>query len=684
MLSDYVNIFQGTSSTFTLSYGNTLPLAAIPRGMNHWTIQTSEEHWLFNYNEPKVQGIRMTHQPSPWIRDYSALTFMPQTGELISGASFRSSIYRKSDGVFTPYFMELNLFRYRTKFSFAPTERGAAFQIEFPDENKEKRLIISTPTDKAEFKLSTDGKRLEGYTKHHNGGMPENGAAYFVILFDEPVISNSRFSGGIALEFSRSSRKCEYKIASSFISIAQAEINLKREVLPFSLDEIKNQGAEIWEKHLSKIQIETSNDEYRKTFYSCLYRSFIFPRKFHEFDINKKMLHYSPFDGKIHEGPLYTDNGFWDTYRTLFPLLSIIDREIFGEMCAGFLNAYKEGGWLPQWMSPGYRDCMIGTHASAVLAQAIMADVKGFDYELAYEAMKKDATTPSDIPGVGRTGLEEYIKLGYLPADKIPHSASVTMDYAANDFCLALVAEKLGRKDDAAIWRERSKNYRNVFSQEVNFMRGRNADGSWIPFDEFDWGGPYIEGGAWQSTWAVPHEQEDLMTLMGGKEKFAAKLEKIFSTPPYFNAGTYKTEIHEMTEMAVAEFGQYAHSNQPVHNVIYLLNTAGRPDKTRHWVRKVLTEMYNSGEKGFPGDEDNGEMAAWYVLSSCGIFPACPGKTDYFLGTSLFDKAVLHLENGNCIKINRSSNGKNSINGTETEALSVKISGREGLDLQIP
>ncbi|MCR4440341.1 MAG: glycoside hydrolase family 92 protein [bacterium] len=419
----------------------------------------------------------------------------------------------------------------------------------------------------------------------------------------------------------------------------------------------------MWSELLGVIDIEGATEDQARTFYSALYRTVLFPHAWHELRPSGEVVHRSPYDGALHPGVLYTDQGPWDVYRTQYPLLSILFPERLAEIIQGWTNAYKEGGWFPKWASPGYRSCMIGTHIDAIIADAFVKGIRSFDMETAYEGMHKHAWQAGASDGaVGRKGLEHYLRLGYVPADLVEESVSRTLDFAYNDFCIAQVAKGLGRNEDYQLLIARAFNYKNVFDPAVGSLRGRNAGGSWVtPFDQFAWGGPYVEGGVWQCGWAVPHDPAGLIELMGGREHFLTKLDTLLATPPYFDVGSYNGEIHEMTEMAAVDFGQYAHSNQPSHHVLYLFAAAGAPWKTQYWVRRVLEELYGPGPEGFCGDEDNGEMSAWYIFSALGLYPLCPGHPSYVLGSPLFKRATIHLANGRSFTVAAPNNGRRNV-----------------------
>ena len=381
----------------------------------------------------------------------------------------------------------------------------------------------------------------------------------------------------------------------------------------------------------------------------------------HEYDAAGRPIHYSPYDGQVHPGVLYADSGFWDTYRTVFPLLSVLHPERLGEMVQGFVNAYQEGGWLPQWPSPGYRAVMIGTHIDAVIADAFVKNIAGFDRQAAYAGLLKDADTPGDKNDkYGRVGLADYLTLGYVPADRANKATARSLDYVYDDFCISQAAGVLGRAADRHRLRERARNYRHLFDADLGFMWGKKADGSWLPdFDEYAWGGPYVEGGPWQSTWAVPHDPAGLMALMGGQRPFLRKLDRLLLQPATFRPGTYGRAIHEMSEMAAVEFGQYDQGNQPIHLALYLFTAAGCPWKTQYWTRRVLDKLYSPDN--YPGDEDNGEMAAWYVLNALGFYPLCPGHPSYVFGSPLFPEARLALPGGKTLRLHAPGNSAQNV-----------------------
>ena len=674
-LLQYVNPEQGTDSVHSFSKGNTHPLVARPFGMTHWSAQTEDSPRFYQPTAQQIQGIRATHQPSPWIGDYGHFLLCPQSGRRLLGAGQRPSVFRRDQTTMSPHYLRTVFGRYRTTVELTATERCAHMRLHFPA-GEARRFIIDLFEGDCQFKIDLAGSALSGYTRANSGGVPANYALYFWLEIDGPAKGGGVFSPdetwegknaatgnglGAWLELEAGADVVQVWIATSFISVEQARLNLKREIGGRDFDQVSAESAQVWNTILNRIHIEGASDRQRRTFYSCLYRAHLFPRMWYEYDRQDQPHHFSPYDGKVHPGVLYADNGFWDTHRTVYPLLAWLDPKRLGEIVEGWVQAYREGGWFPKWTSPGYRACMIGTHLDAVVADACVKGIEGFDLETAYEAMLKNATQVGDKEGnYGRRGIKAFAELGWVPHDEVEHAASRTQDFAYNDFCVAQVARALGRERDYHTYKERAFYYRNTFNGKTGFMQGRNRDGSWAePFDEFRWGEAYIEGSAWQCTWAVGHDLSGLIELLGGPKATVDKLDRMLALEPRFEVGSYNFEIHEMTEMAAVDFGQYAHSNQPVHHALYIYTFAGAPHRTQYWVRRVLDELYSS--EAFCGDEDNGEMASWYIFSALGLYPFCPGHPSYVLGSPLFKKARVNLSNGGQFVVDAPENSQGNV-----------------------
>ena len=637
-LLSHVNILQGTHSFREYSSGNTLPLVALPWGLHHWTFQTNAAPWTFHPTHRKLLGVRLTHQPSPWMRDYGNVLVTAFHGALNDDIVHQSSAFSLGESELSPDFLGTDLLRYGIRLEMSPTRRGALFSFR---RKGDEALRVRLHFDDAHKVHGQAGeRRVTGSSRNNHGGVLENFALHFCGDFSVEPASFELCKNGACWTFSHETAYVEFRLAASFIDVEIAEVSLTRELAGQSIEDIRRSGREEWNDLLGRILIETKDVDQARTFYSCLYRTLLFPRMLDEIDAAGHVVHYSPYDGQRHTGLLCTDNGFWDTHRTVYPLLALIYPDKLCAILTGWLNACRQAGWSPKWASPGLRDCMIGTHFDAVVADAVVKGVTDWDVESAYAYLWKDATVPSEDGRFGRRGLADYIRLGYVPTDSTPYSVSRTLDFAYDDFCIAQVAAYLGRATEEDMLRRRAQSYENVFDASVGFMRGRRSDGTWSgPFDEFTWGDPYVEGGPWQHVFNVQHDPEGLMDLFGGAEALCRKLDKMLSTPPLYKTGAYGYEIHEMTEMALAGFGQYAHSNQPVHNNLFLYALAGHPSKTSYWVRKVAEELYSPDY--LPGDEDNGEMSAWYVFATLGLYPYCPGKPEYVQFAPLVTRAII-------------------------------------------
>ena len=681
-LVDLVNPLMGTDSDYSLSNGNTYPAIAMPWGMNFWTPMTSEmgNGWTYEYDKNKIRGIKQTHQPSPWINDYAAFSLMATTGDLKFQEDERESWFSHKAETVHPYHYAVYLADYDIKAEVTPTERASQFKFTFPDA-EESYIILDAFYRGSMVKIIPEERKIIGYCRNNSGGVPENFHNYFVAEFDKDFDVNHTWSDGWQLIENSTDSEGEHvgaiigfktkkgeevhvKVASSFISLEQAKLNLSREIGTDTFEQTKEKAKQAWETELSRIQIEDDNIDNIRTFYSSLYRVLLFPRKFYEFNANNEVVHYSPYNGEVLPGYMFTDNGFWDTFRAVFPFFNLMYPELNGKIMQGLANTYKESGWLPEWASPGHRDCMIGSNSAPIISDAFLKGVTDMDTEVLLEAMLKNATVSDGRPvnSVGRAGLDYYNTLGYVPYDVgINENAARTLEYAYADFTIAKMAEKLGKTEIADKYYKQSMNYKKLFDPETNWMRGKNKDGSFqTPFNPLKWGDAFTEGNSLHYTWSVFHDVDGLIDLMGGKEKFASKLDEVFDMPPTFDASYYGQTIHEIREMQIANMGNYAHGNQPIQHMIYLYNYANQPYKAQEKVRDVLTKLYSATPDGYCGDEDNGQTSAWYVFSSLGFYPVTPGADEYVIGSPLFKKATLHLENGNTFEITSTNNSKSN------------------------
>ena len=667
-----VNLLQGTNSTPSFSRGNTLPIAAHPFGMAHWTLQSSADTpWMFHPAERRIQGFRCTHQLSPWLSDYGHATFLPFCGEMDPGPAERASSYRPEEAVLAPHSLSLHLARYGVDVELIPTERCALITANFSKPETAGLLFDIPDGHPPDIQQDAAGHTILFTSTANAGGTPEGFATYYVLHFATPWksvdIKHSPNSTIGLVRFDAAAKSLEVRIATSFISFEQAQRNLDNELKGQSRDVLRQQGKDVWNKYLLRIKVEGGSLAQQRTFYSCLYRTLLFPRIWHELDAAGVMQHRSPYTGTVTQGVMYADHGYWDVYRAWYPLMTILFPERLSEILQAWVNSYKEGGWLPQFPCPGYRACMTGSLIDSVFGDAVAKGIEGFDLATAYEGLKKHATQPGNPDaGYGRRGIEDYLRYNYCPADRVSQSAAETVDAAYGDFCIAQVARALGHEADYAMFMQRSENWRHLFDPQSGFLRGKKADGTWLePFHPTTWGNPYVEGSAWQHRWDVPHNFHALMESLGGTTQTVTALEQMLTMPPDFNVGIYGREIHEMSEMAGVPFGQYAQSNQPVHHVLYLFAAAGRPDRTRYWTQKVMQELYST--ENFPGDEDTGSMGAWFIFSSLGFYPTCPGKPEYVFGISFFPRAIVELPDGKTFTIERA---------TSTEENSVTFNGK--------
>ena len=651
----FVNTKQGSKSTHRYSNGNTLPLVQLPFGMASFAPQTeSDKRWYYHPDSRSLEGIRLTHQPSPWIADYGAFVLMPQNKKLGASGDSRWSGYRPEDAVLTPYYLKTRFLRSKSDFELTPTERGACVKITF-DEDGDNYLSVLPVTGWYSFRL--DGNTLYASTNMHMSGEAVKFKSYLVIRFPENSVDpegtltscgkgfkKAKKAHGIGrgIHIKLNNKTTEIKLAISYISFEQALKNLDSELSGKSFSEVENAAEEKWEECLSRIRIESDDEKLIKTFYSCMYRAFLYPHKCYEY-ADGKPVHYCPHDGSVHGGVRYTDNGFWDTYRTVYPLFSLIAKDELREMLKAFINEYRESGWLPRWLSIGECGCMPSTLIDAVICDGA---VKGFidkaDLETALEGMIHHSEKNSGKRNFGRNGAETYCKLGYVPYDEEKESVNLTLDAAYGDWCIAEIAKILGKTDTESKYRKRALNYQNLFDKETGFMRAKNKKGEFRPdFTPFGWGRDYTEGSAWQTSFAVPHDIEGLAELYGGREKLIEKIDELFAAPPEYEVIGYGSEIHEMTEMAAVDFGQCAISNQPSFHIPYIYSALGDVEKTAYWVKKLCDNAFSYENDGFPGDEDNGTTAAWFIFSVLGLYPFCPGKPEFVKGVKQVEKAFI-------------------------------------------
>lgn len=673
---DHVNILTGTLSKFELSTGNTYPAIARPWGMNFWMPQTGDmgDGWAYVYTADKIKGFRQTHQPSPWMNDYGQFSIMPITGKVVFDQNKRASWFSHKAEVAKPHYYKVYLADHNVTTEITPTDRAAMFRFTFP-EAKNAYVIVDAFDRGSYIRIIPEEKKIIGYTTRNSGGVPENFKNYFVVQFDKSFTyqatvgdneirkgeleAQENHTGGIIGFSTRKGEQVHARVASSFISIEQAELNLK-ELDGRGFDQLVDEGEKVWNTVLGKIKVEDDNIDNLRTFYSCFYRSVLFPRSFYEINASGDVVHYSPYNGKVLPGYMFTDTGFWDTFRCLFPFLNLVYPSMNEKMQEGLVNAYKESGFLPEWASPGHRNIMVGNNSASVVADAVVKGLKGYDKDQLWEAVKHGANDHLKGTASGRIGYDLYNEYGYVPYNRgVSQNVARSLEYSYNDWCIYAMGKYLNKpEEELAVYAKRAMNYKNLFDPESRLMRGKDDKGVFRPdFDPADWSYDFTEGNSWHYSWSVFHDPQGLINLMGGKQEFNTMLDSVFIIPGHKGLES-RGIIHEMREMQVMNMGQYAHGNQPIQHMIYLYNYSGEPWKAQYWVREVMDKLYSPTPDGYCGDEDNGQTSAWYVFSALGFYPVCPATDQYILGSPLFKSVTVELENGKKVTIKANKNAK--------------------------
>ena len=674
---DMVNPLTGTLSKFELSTGNNYPVIALPWGMNFWTPQTGKngDGWQYTYTADKIRGFKQTHQPSPWMNDYGMFSLMPITGEVTFDEEKRASWFSHKAEIAKPYYYRVYLADYDITTEIAPTERAAMFRFTFPQE--EMSYVVLDAYDRGSYvQIQPEKNRIVGYTTRNSGGVTKDFKNWFIIdfgsrSFDYTSVTDSKeiFTDrkelkdnhtGAIVGFRTGHRDViTARVASSFISLEQAERNLN-ELGKKSFDEIASDGRKTWNDVLGRIQVEGGSEEQMRTFYSCLWRSLHFPRRFYEIDEKGNPIHYSPYNGQILPGYLFADTGVWDTFRCLFPFLNLVYPSMNEEMQAGLVNAYLESGYLPEWSSPGHRDCMIGQNSASVVADAYIKGIRVPNQDKLWDAVTYGAHHHLDRSASGRVGHDYYDRLGYVPCNVgIGQNVARTLEYAYNDWSIYTLGKAMGKSEaELAPYKKAALNYANVYNPARKLMCGREEQGAFnADFVPENWSGEFCEGNSWHWSFCVFHDPAGLSKLMGGRDEMTEMMDSVFVLPSYLGLRS-RGMIHEMREMQVMDMGQYAHGNQPIQHMVYLYNWTGQPWKAQYWTREIMDKLYNPNADAYCGDEDNGQTSAWYVFSAMGFYPVCPGTKQYAMGSPLFQKILVKLENGKTIQIEAPDNNK--------------------------
>ena len=689
---DMVNPLTGTLSKFELSTGNNYPVIALPWGMNFWTPQTGKngDGWQYTYTADKIRGFKQTHQPSPWMNDYGMFSLMPITGEAVFDEDKRASWFSHKAEIAKPYYYRVYLADYDITTEIAPTERAAMFRFTFPQE--EMSYVVLDAYDRGSYvQIQPEKNRIVGYTTRNSGGVTKDFKSWFIIdfgsrSFDYTSVTDSKeiFTDrkelkdnhtGAIVGFRTGHRDViTARVASSFISLEQAERNLN-ELGKKSFDEIASDGRKTWNDVLGRIQVEGGSEEQMRTFYSCLWRSLHFPRRFYEIDEKGNPIHYSPYNGQILPGYLFADTGVWDTFRCLFPFLNLVYPSMNEQMQAGLVNAYLESGYLPEWSSPGHRDCMIGQNSASVVADAYIKGIRVPNQDKLWDAVTYGAHHHLDRSASGRVGHDYYDRLGYVPCNVgIGQNVARTLEYAYNDWSIYTLGKAMGKSEaELAPYKKAALNYANVYNPARKLMCGREEQGAFnADFVPENWSGEFCEGNSWHWSFCVFHDPAGLSKLMGGRDEMTEMMDSVFVLPSYLGLRS-RGMIHEMREMQVMDMGQYAHGNQPIQHMVYLYNWTGQPWKAQYWTREIMDKLYNPNADAYCGDEDNGQTSAWYVFSAMGFYPVCPGTKQYAMGSPLFQKILVKLENGKTIQIEAPDNNKQTryVNDVKVNGKSV-------------
>lgn len=718
--SDHVLTTRGTQSNGKFSRGNNIPAAAMPHGFNFWVPVTDAGTlgWLYSWNErngadnrPRLQALSLSHQPSPWMGDRQTFQVMPSAspGRPDADRERRALSFSHERELARPYTYRVD-FDNGIRAEIAPTERAAVFRFRFP-RGADANLLFDNVDARGGLTLDAATQTLQGYTDTRSG--LSNGATRMFVFarFDSRWRDSGKLDTGRPTGYVKFATadggEVQMRIATSLISVEQAQRNLDLEVGGASFETVRERAQAAWDARLGRVKVQGASDDQLTTVYSNLYRLFLYPNVAHENVGTAARPDWRHADqsswadtppgadalrtsAEVRAGKVYVNNGFWDTFRTSWPAYALFAPRRAGEMVDGFLQQYRDGGWVARWSSPGYADLMVGTSSDVAFADAWNKGVRGFDARQAYEAGLRNATVVPPVANVGRKGLAQSMYRGYVDAG-VHEGVSWTLEGALNDYGLAQLGAALARseqdplrarryREEAEYFQARAANYGHLFDPATGFFRGRDAAGQWAqPAQGFEprvWGGDYTEANAWNFAFTVPHDGEGLATLLGGRDVLASRLDEFFAKPETAElrfAGSYGQVIHEMTEARDVRLGMYAHSNQSSHHIPWMYVAAGQPWKTQRITREVLARLYLGSEigQGYPGDEDNGEMSAWYLFGMLGLYPLRMGAPEYVIGSPAFDRVDVRLDNGRTLSVIARGNGADKV-----YVQSLKVNGK--------
>ncbi|WIK66359.1 GH92 family glycosyl hydrolase [Globicatella sanguinis] len=669
----FIDTRMGTRNQHSIGHGNTLPYTGVPFGMNHFVMQTRlNESRFFHPDDYTQYGVRLTHQPSPWMGDFCQVLFnqlrltQEEYRQLMANPTenmalnISMSSYRPDEAIFQPHYLSYKRLRDGLKQSWTVGERGARWQVQATRTFPYHLLTITLDADST-VNLQSDGHSIQLETAQLAGSKYNQFQQYSILksqcrltpLIKIPLNLNQHDHVMYLFQVEVEQETIEMSLTTSYISYEQAKFNrLQDDFFKGTFLDGIHHSANKWLNYLERIDVKHRDFDQVKLFYHCLWRTATFPQMGHEVDSTNKTVHFSPYTGKVEVGHFFTNNGYWDTFRTNYPLYSLIIPSKIPEFIDGILSVVRADRYLPKWLSPDERGLMPGTLADGVIADAV---TKGLiDKETAsslLEAMIDSANHAGEHATEGREGVAEYLSLGYLSTN-FHESVNKTLDFAYSDFCISQVAAYLGKKELAEEYRVRARSYRHLFNVKDKQMVPRTDSGEWLEtIDAHRWGEHYTEGSAWQNSLAVYHNIADLIALHGGDEEFFNHLNHLINQEPIYDVNGYGYEIHEMTEMARVQFGQLALSNQPSFHMPYLFIYAGYPQFSHLLIKQLITQLFSDAFDGYIGDEDNGSLSSWYVLSSLGLYPMTPGASQWTLGMMIWDEATIHLESGQKIEL---------------------------------
>ncbi|MBB5864658.1 GH92 family glycosyl hydrolase [Xanthomonas sp. 3058] len=709
--SDWVLTTRGTQSNGTFSRGNNFPATAVPHGFNFWTPVTDAGTltWLYRWNEqndadnrPRLQALSLSHQPSPWMGDRQTFQVMPSLSAGVPQAdrNKRALAFSHANEVARPYRYAVQLDN-GIHAEIAPTDHAALFRFRFPAQG-DANLLFDNVDARGGLHLDAATQTLSGYTDVRSGLSTGATRMYVYASFDTPwkrsgLSETGRPTGWVKFE-AGATRQVQMRIATSLISLDQARHNLALEIAPqASFEQIAARAQDAWDALLARFEVPDATTDQKTTLYSNLYRLHLYPNSGHENvgSASAPDWRYASqnswsddnIDGSavrsfapIRDGRVYLNNGLWDTFRTAWPAYALFAPDAAGGLVQGFLEQSRAGGWVARWSSPGYADLMVGTSSDVAFADAWLKGVQGFDPAEAYAAALKNATVVAPDRHVGRKGMARSTFRGYAATDT-HEGMSWSMEGALNDFGIANMADALSRQantaaararyaTEALYFRHRAAGYSALFDPAIGFFQGRTPNGDWrvdaAHYDPRVWGNDYTESSGWTFAFTAPHDGEGLAALYGGRAALAAKLDTFFATPETAEAkfaGSYGDTIHEMTEARDVRMGMYAHSNQPAHHIPWMYLYAGQPWKTQRITREILARLYLGSDigQGYPGDEDNGEMSAWYLFAALGLYPLRMGTPEYVIGSPLFKHASVRLPGGAMLTVNAPQNSPQNV-----------------------